>query len=211
VIQKTRIQRPMTARSILGVVGAVLAVLLGVGGASSAEKVCAEGETETTVLVVRHAEKTCRRCDELSEAGLDRAKILPDAARKIMGEIDVVYHSDTKRNRQTVAHVDPKPHTEYARGSAEGDVVEEILNNRCGQNVLMAGHSHTAAKVLGLLGVPAAQIDTDNWFPTKHDNGMREVYLDDFDDLFVVKVCGPCDSGRRILMLRNYGASTPAK
>jgi phosphohistidine phosphatase SixA len=189
----------------------LLALMVSATTQAAQPGVCSAGETETTVLIVRHAEKTCRRCDELSEAGHDRAKVLPDAVRKIVGELDVVYHSDTKRNRQTVAHVDPKPHIEYARGTDEGKVVAEILEERCGQNVLMAGHSHSAAMVLPLLGVPPAQIDTDNWFPTTLDSGLREVYLDDFDDLFVVKVCGACDSGRRILIHRNYGATTPGK
>lgn len=177
--------------------------------AAAATKVCAVGETETTVLIVRHAEKTCRRCDELSDEGLERANVLPEAARNIAGELDAVYHSDTKRNVQTVAHLEPKPHVEYTRNSAESDVAAEILSDRCGQNVLIAGHSTTAPMMLEFLGVPPEQIDTTTWFPIELDGGVREIYLDDFNDIFVVKVCGSCDSGRRILMHRNYGAATP--
>ena len=174
------------------------------------DRVCAPAETETTVLVVRHAEKTCRRCDELSEAGLARAKALPSAVRTIAGALNAVYHSDTKRTRQTVAHLGPKPHTEYARNNEEGKVAAEILENRCGGNVLVAGHSNSAPVFFDALGVPLAQIDIDAWFPTKLPGDVREIYLKDYDDLFVVKICGPCDQrGRRILMHRNYGAITP--
>ena len=180
------------------------------GPAKGADRVCAQGESETTVLFVRHAEKTCRRCDELSEAGLARAEALPAAVRVIAGELDAVYHSDTKRTRQTVAHLDAKPHIEYARNKEESKVAAEILENHCGGNVLAAGHSNTAPLFFDAFGVPATQVDMDTWFPTELPGGVREVYLDDYDDLFVVKICGPCSkSSRRILMHRNYGAITP--
>jgi phosphohistidine phosphatase SixA len=172
-----------------------LAAPIVIVGAQAAEaaRACAAGETETTVLVVRHAEKTCRRCDELSEAGLTRAKLLPATVRPIAGELDAGYHSNTKRTRQTVAHLSPKPHTEYARNRSEREVVAGILKDRCGQSVLVAGHSNTAPQMVPLLGVPPAQIDVDNWFPTKFPDGTREIYHEDFDDLFVVKICGPCE------------------
>ena len=179
-------------------------------GASGAEGICAAGETETTVLVVRHAEKTCRRCDELSEEGLHRARFLPAAVEKVTDRLSAVYHSDTKRTRQTVAHLDPKPHIEYARNNTEGELVAEIFEDRCGQHVLVAGHSNTVPMILELLGVPPAQIDADAWFPETRSDGAREIDHEDYDDLFVVKRCGPCGKdGRSILMHRNYGTTTP--
>lgn len=181
-------------------------------GASAAEGVCAAGEIETTVLVVRHAEKTCRRCDELSEEGLHRASSLPVAVGKITERLSAVYHSDTKRTRQTVAHLDPKPHIEYVRNSTEGDLVAGIFEDRCGQDVLVAGHSNTVPKILELLGVPPGQIDAAAWFPATRPDGVREIDHEDHDDLFVVKICGPCGKGgRSILMHRNYGAATTSR
>lgn len=189
---------------------AVIGFVMGANSAAGADAVCAPGEKETTVMVVRHAEKTCRRCDELSEAGLARAEALAVVARGIAGDLDAVYHSDTKRTRQTVAHLGATPHIEYARNNEEGKVVAEILENHCGGNALAAGHSTTTLLFLKALGVPPEQIDIDNWFPTELPGGVREIYHEDYDNLFVVKVCGPCDqSGRRILMHRNYGAITP--
>ena len=197
-------------RYVFGACAALVFAVAGVSPAYGADRVCAPGESETTVMVVRHAEKTCRSCDELSEAGLARAEALPAAVRTIADKLDAVYHSDTKRTAQTVAHLEPKPPIEYARNQDEGKIVAEILRNHCGGNVLAAGHSTTAPVFLDALDVPSTQIDIDAWFPTKLPSGAREIYLDDYDDLFVVKVCGPCDErGRRILMHRNYGATTP--
>lgn len=199
-----------TIRYIFGACAALVFVIVGASPASGVDRVCAPGESETTVMIVRHAEKTCRRCDELSEAGLARAEALPVAVRTIADKLDAVYHSDAKRTRQTVAHLKPKPPIEYARNKDEPKIAAEILKNHCGGNVLAAGHSTTAPIFLDALGVPSTQIDMDSWFPTKLASGAREIYLDDYDDLFVVKLCGPCDErGRRILMHRNYGATTP--
>ena len=197
----------LVAKAMAALVIAVFAS----NGASAAEGICAAGEIETTVLVVRHAEKTCRRCDELSEEGLHRARSLPVAVGKITDRLSAVYHSDTKRTRQTVAHLDPKPHTEYARNRTEGDLVAGIFEDRCGQDVLVAGHSNTVPKILELLGVPPGQIDAGAWFPATRPDGVREIDHEDHDDLFVVKRCGPCGKdGRSILMHRNYGAATTA-
>ncbi|MDA1313528.1 MAG: phosphoglycerate mutase family protein [Acidobacteria bacterium] len=197
-------------RNIFRACAALFFVTAGVSPAVGADRVCAPGESETTVMVVRHAEKTCRSCDELSEAGLARAQALPAAVRTIADKLDAVYHSDTKRTKQTVAHLDPKPPTEYARNNEEGKIAAEILENHCGGSALAAGHSTTTLLFLKALGVPPGQIDLDSWFPTKLPSGVREIYHEDYDNLFVVKVCGPCDQrGRRILMHRNYGTITP--
>ena len=199
------------AQSVTRAIASLVVAVFAANGASAVEGVCAAGEIETTVLVVRHAEKTCRRCDELSEEGLHRARSLPMAVGKITDRLNAVYHSDTKRTRQTVAHLDPKPHIEYARNSTEGELVAGIFEDRCGQDVLVAGHSNTVPKILELLGVPPAQIDVGAWFPTTKSDGAREIDHEDHDDLFVVKLCGPCGKdGRGILMHRNYGATTTA-
>ena len=72
------------------------------------------------------------------------------------------------------------------------------------------GHSNTVPKILELLGVPPGQIDAGAWFPTTRSDGAREIDHEDYDDLFVVKRCGPCGkNGRSILMHRNYGTTTP--
>lgn len=199
-------------RSVTKAMAALVVAVFAANGSSAAEGICAAGEIETTVLVVRHAEKTCRRCDELSEEGLHRARALPAAVGKITDRLTAVYHSDTKRTRQTVAHLDPKPHIEYARNSTEGDLVAEIFEDRCGQDVLVAGHSNTVPKILEFLGVPPGQIDAGAWFPATRPDGVREIDHKDHDDLFVVKRCGPCgEDGRSILMHRNYGATTTAR
>ena len=198
------------AQPVTRAMAALVVAMFAANGASGAEGICAAGEIETTVLVVRHAEKTCRRCDELSEVGLHRAKSLPAAVQNVTNGLSAVYHSDTKRTRQTVAHLDPKPHIEYARNNTEGELVAEIFEDRCGQDVLVAGHSNTVPKILELLGVPPGQIDADAWFPATRSDGVREIDHEDHDDLFVVKMCGPCGKdGRSILMHRNYGTTTP--
>lgn len=199
-------------QSVTMVILVLVVAVFAANAASAAEGICASGEIETTVLVVRHAEKTCRRCDELSEEGLHRARSLPVAVGKITDRLTAVYHSDTKRTRQTVAHLDPKPHIEYVRSSTEGELVAGIFEDRCGQDVLVAGHSNTVPKILELLGVPPGQIDAGAWFPATRPDGVREIDHTDHDDLFVVKRCGPCGKdGRSILMHRNYGAATTAR
>lgn len=199
-------------QSVTMVILVLVVAVFAANAASAAEGICASGEIETTVLVVRHAEKTCRRCDELSEEGLHRARSLPVAVGKITDRLSAVYHSDTKRTRQTVAHLDPKPHIEYVRNSTEGELVAGIFEDRCGQDVLVAGHSNTVPKILELLGVPPGQIDAGAWFPVTRPDGVREIDHEDHDDLFVVKRCGPCGKGgRSILMHRNYGATTTAR
>ncbi len=139
-----------------------------------------------TIYIVRHAEKLVNegeRDPELSEAGLARARALPEALEGV--QIDEIYTSDFQRTRQTVAPVAETAGLEpllYDPADAEGTAAR--LSGSSAANILVAGHSNTIPDLIDALGGPPPRIADDQ-----------------YGDLFVLTLDGKGTS----LELRHYG------
>jgi len=140
---------------------------------------------DTTVFVVRHAEKVDASEDaELSADGRERARLLRDMLRSL--PLSAVYASKYRRTRQTVApaaeaaktpvtihQADEIPGLAAALRRAAADSVE-----RC---VLVAGHANTTAQWVRELGGPAdlelLDHEWDNLFVITLGSGGRSRFL----------------------------------
>jgi broad specificity phosphatase PhoE len=132
-----------------------------------------ESQATTTVIFVRHAEKTSTTADdpELSEAGQRRVaeltRQLVDA--DVIAGIDAIYASPYRRARQTAEPLAAQldiPITSYDPDDNEA-VLEDILTNHKGEIILVVGHSNTIPGLIADLGAskrvpPIAENEYDN-------------------------------------------------
>ena len=104
--------------------------------------------TETTVILLRHADRTAP-FDELNEKGLARAKALPAAVADM--KIDVIYSPDRNRNLQTV-----KPLIEQR--DIELRVVDilgagpRLIEENPGKTILWVGNTDNLQTIYGQMG-----------------------------------------------------------
>ncbi len=105
---------------------------------------------ETTVFLVRHAEKQKGANPSLTAAGLRRAEAL--AAQLIDEELTAIYSTDYARTRETAAAVskatgvavslyDPSDLPDFAK-------TVKVMSGR----ILVVGHSNTTPELVSLLG-----------------------------------------------------------
>ncbi len=114
------------------------------------------GAQDTTVLLLRHAEKVSEAPDaELSPAGLQRARAwIP---RLSPFHPTALYASDRRRTQQTLAPAAGALGLPLEIRPAAGvqDLVQEVLRRHRGSTVAICGHSNTLAPLargLGLVG-----------------------------------------------------------
>lgn len=144
--------------------------------------------SETTVILVRHAEKATTGGDDprLSEAGLKRAAALQHALEK--AGVKAIYASQYLRTQQTVeplAQTLKIPVNRIDAAKTES-LVAQIRQKHRGETVLVAAHSNTVPEIMKALGATQPPAIAE----------------DDFDNLFVLSVA---ESGPpRVLHLR-YG------
>lgn len=144
----------------------------------------------TTVVIVRHAEKSGTGDVDLSTSGFSRAGVLAHVMEK--AELDAIYTTDLKRTWQTA---DP---TEAATGLTAikfspfetAALADHIRNNHTGGTVLVVGHSNTVDDVIEELGGPA----------------IGDLSEDEFDNLFVLMKC--CRWRTRLTVFQ-YGEASP--
>lgn len=144
----------------------------------------------TTILIVRHADRA-GQADSLSAAGVLRARDLVRVAGRT--NVRAIYHSDTRRTRDTAAplaaalHVDPieYPAREYA------PLIERILRDHAGESVLVVGHSNTVPLMIAAAGGPS----------------LPEIDEKEFDGLFIVVVT--CRDRPATFIQLEYGAPSP--
>ena len=145
---------------------------------------------ETTVFVVRHAEKVDASEDpDLDGTGRERARLLRDMLRAI--PIESVYASKYKRTQQTVA-----PTAEAQKQTVVVHTTDEIAKlagairaasaDSVDRAVLIAGHSNTTVQWLKALGI----------------SSIEELLDHEWDNLFVVTIG---DNGRARLLHLHYG------
>lgn len=176
---------------------------------------------ETTVLLVRHAEKETGDDPHLTAAGVERAKALA----AVVSGVTAVYATETCRTAQTVqflaaelgltiqvedfgepglamdhcqlaAPVSPLP-TAVAGPEA---LAAHLLAEERGGTVVVAGHSNTIPAIVAALGAGSLCPDT---FPVLNRGECRipdEGEASEFDNLFVVSV----PDGVRLIKAR-YG------
>jgi broad specificity phosphatase PhoE len=147
--------------------------------------------TSTTLFVVRHADRAGRD-DALSAAGLARATALAHVFAK--EPLAAVYHSDTRRTRDTAAPLaQALGITPLERPAmALQPLLEELLNEHRGERVLVVAHSNTAVQLVQDAGGPS----------------LPKLAEDEFDDLFVLDICD-CFVNRAKLLRLQYGSASP--
>ncbi len=117
-----------------------------------------ESQATTTVIFVRHAEKTAEPADDplLSLAGQQRAvelaRQLVDA--DVVAGIDAVYATPYRRTvdtAQPLADALGLPITSYDDADTE-TIMEQIVRKHKGKIVLVVGHSNTLPALIGNMG-----------------------------------------------------------
>lgn len=113
---------------------------------------------DTTIVLVRHAEKGPGQDPSLTDAGTHRAESL---ARSLAGAgVEAVYVSQFKRTQETAAPTAKAfgltavvmPIGQQAQASAAG-IAADIRGHHAGGCVLVVGHSNTVPLVMKELGV----------------------------------------------------------
>lgn len=148
----------------------------------------------TTLFVVRHADRAGSE-DGLTAAGVERASALAHALAK--EPLAAVYHSDTRRTRDTaapLAHALGLAPLERPALAVDG-LVREIFAEHRGERTLVIAHSNTAAQIIAAAGGPA----------------LPGIADDEFDDLFVLDACRCLGGlvGRASLHRLQYGPPSP--
>jgi broad specificity phosphatase PhoE len=117
-----------------------------------------DGRSETTVYVIRHAEKTSdtERDPDLSERGRARAESLAVQLRD--SGVNIIITSDLKRTIQTAAPLaharNIKPIVVPIETSVDthvSQIVNEVRRHQ-GATILIVGHNNTVGKIVEKLG-----------------------------------------------------------
>jgi phosphohistidine phosphatase SixA len=145
----------------------------------------------TTVIVVRHAEKSTDdpRDPSLSPEGISRARTL-SALLKNAGVADI-YVTQYKRTRQTAEPlaqqfgiaIMERPITAANSATYARDLAQEILTRSAGKGVLVVGHSNTVPDIVKALSGTAVPAIADP----------------EYDHIFVVVV--PSSGSARLMQL----------
>ena len=151
-----------------------------------------DGERDTLLVVVRHAEKGPKAEDDrktpLSTEGKKRAEALVHVLGML--NVDVIYTSDYLRTKQTVQPLADSRKIEPREQTNVDELLLEIRSKQRGKVVVIAGHSNTVPEIVAKLG------------------GGDIGPMDDkqYDNLYIV-VLRPTGEAR-LLKLR-YGEPTP--
>lgn len=145
----------------------------------------------TTIYLVRHAEKVSEDRDpELTPAGKRRAAHLAWMLDHV--EFDVVYSSDYKRTRATVAGIARKHGLEITSYDPAKNLATTLERLPAGHTVIVSGHSNTIPMALKQLGLP-----------------IKEEILGGYDDLFIVTLGARRAGGDRVASAQRlqYGSA----
>jgi len=151
------------------------------------------GDSVTTVLLVRHAE---RDNGGLSQAGLERAERLAHVAAK--AGVSALYTTDTERTKATIQplaeHLGLDPRIYGVSSSQEIKAfAASLTREHPGEVILVVGHNPSVPDTIDALGGDPrdCSIGTAN---------------DEFDDLCVVTIDG---AGRVNVVNLQYGQASP--
>ena len=110
------------------------------------------GLTTTTLLVVRHAEKSVDGQDPpLCGLGMQRAAALAHLVERL--PVAAAYHTQRQRTRLTVQplaqQADPDiPLVEVSTDEGAPGLIEHVFANHAGRTVVIAGHSETVPEIV---------------------------------------------------------------
>ncbi len=150
-----------------------------------------DAKSNTTVIVVRHAEKASSDRDPvLSEAGRARAGDLAH----VLGQtpVDAIFTTQYIRTRETARPLSERRKLEAividATDTHIKELAERIRTKHRNQTVVVVGHSNTVPAILAALGA----------------NNPPAIGDDEYDHLFVLNIRE--DNSAHLVSLR-YGAS----
>ena len=123
---------------------------------------------QTTIFLVRHAEKGTGNDPALTKAGRARAESLATMLKN--AGISAIYTSEVKRTQQTAAPAAKAFHIESTIIPADDRAALVAKLRSSSGNVLVVGHSNTIPEIIKALGVTTPVTIADN----------------DFDNLFLV-------------------------
>lgn len=112
-------------------------------------------DASSTVIMVRHAERT-QITKELTEAGRERAAALPGALQDI--PIAAIYSPDLRRNIDTAMPLSKQlgiDITLIKQDASWEEVAKRLLTEHPGSNVLWVGNRGNLIQLYALLGGPA--------------------------------------------------------
>jgi len=148
----------------------------------------------TTIVVVRHAEKSADdpRDPSLTAAGRERAQALASALKD--AGVTAIYTTQYKRNRETAEplarqsgiSITERPINAANTATYAQDLAHEILTSSLGKSVLVVGHSNTVPDIVKALSGSAVRAITDP----------------EYDHIFIVTIPG---SGAPRLMQLRFG------
>jgi len=159
---------------------------------------------ETTVILVRHAEKELTGGDVplRSPDGVARARDLVDAVRS--AGVSVAISSSYKRTRQTI---EPAVAALGIPSERVFEILEpervalEILTKQRGRTILVAGHSNTVPQIVEALGAPSLCPP----FEIDDEHGCM-IPDPEYHHMFVVTVPS---AGPATVVRARYGAPSP--
>ncbi len=152
--------------------------------------VCADSQSKTIVVVVRHAERN--GTERLVEAGWERARTLRDILFQRFTSVDAVLHTTVERTGETVRPTrrkagdipaysrEPQDYAGFARL-----IRVEHAKGRPQAVLLYAGHSNTIKPILSRLNPEQVSRHAKQWFSCDPD-----LCHSDYDDLWTVTLCG---------------------
>lgn len=132
-----------------------------------------ESQATTTMIFVRHADKSATPADDpsLSDAGRRRVEELTRQLRDadVVAGIDAIYATPYRRSQETarpLADALDLPINTYDANDTE-DILETILKRHKGKIILVVGHSDTLPELIANLGAskkvpPIAENEYDN-------------------------------------------------
>lgn len=186
-----------------------LLICVGSGLAQLPDVACESPASKTTVVVVRHAD---RDGELLNEKGMARAESLRELVSAENVKVSAVLHSKFERTRQTVQPIleDPRYRGNVEEITLDGHEYAEFADairrlHASGDEaaiVVVSGHSNTVRPILEQFNKSAVDQEAGEWFPC---NG--EICHSDYDDLWIVTICG---SARSVVQKLNYGETTPS-
>ncbi len=168
---------------------------------------CADGQTKTVAILVRHAD---RDGEDINAKGQVRARALRDLVLGQFDHVDEAIYTDFARTRQTLEPIIDQEKErgreviQLSRASHDYAGFADLIRAEHAAGhplsvVVLAGHSNTIRPILELFRPD--EIQTDQWFPCKGD-----LCTPDYDHLWTITLCG--DSKPEIRM-GTYGAPTP--
>ena len=147
------------------------------GSLGCASRVYSPEGTATTVILVRHAERTLIT-KQLTDAGLARAMALPEALEDIA--LTAIYSLDLARNVDTVKPLAQQRGLDIIRFPAKmdvDDITHRLINDHPGKTVLWVGNTTNLDRIypdLGGVGQPPINYG-DLFILTVSDRGETRV------------------------------------